>query len=129
VALGRLVDAEVLVPVAALDQRVGEVLDVTRGLPDPRMHEDRGVEADDVVAQLHHRTPPRALDVVLELDTERAIVPGGARAAIDLARREHESSSFRKGADLVGDVLPHQRRVTVMWPRAPVAVGARGSRR
>src|SRR5258708_3885203 len=44
---------------------------------------------------------PRALHVVLELDTERPELPRRARAAVDLARREHESSPFGEGDDLV----------------------------
>ena len=36
-----------------------------------------GVEADDVVAGVT-MAPPLALDVLLELDAQRAVVPGGA---------------------------------------------------
>src|SRR5205807_8537944 len=99
-AVRQLIDPEALPAVPAFHQWVDEVLDVTGRLPDPRVHEDRGVEADDVLAKLHHRAPPRALHVVLELDAERPVVPGGARAAVDLARREHEAPPFREGGEL-----------------------------
>jgi hypothetical protein len=63
------------------------------------VHEDAGVEPDDVVALLDHRPPPRPLDVVLELDPERAVVPDRVDAAIDLARRVDEAAPLRERDD------------------------------
>ena len=104
--LGQLVGAEALLAVAAVDERVGERGDVTARLPDLRRHEDRGVEADDVVAQLHHRAPPGVLDVALEQHAERPVVPGGAESAVDLGRREHQAAPLREVDDAI-----HQLRV------------------
>src|SRR3990172_12440236 len=70
-----MVGPEALVTVEALDERVGEHLKVPARLPDLRRHDDRGVQADHVVAELDHRTPPGRPDVPLQLDTERAVVP------------------------------------------------------
>ena len=88
---GQLVEAEAAVVGLALDQRVAERADVAGRDPDLRVHEDAGVEADDVVALLDHRPPPGALDVVLQLDAERPVVPDGVDAAVDLARAERRS--------------------------------------
>ena len=52
----------------AVDHRVGEAADVPRGLPDPRVHDDRAVEPDHVVAHLDVVAPPGVLDVPLQLD-------------------------------------------------------------
>ena len=71
--------------VCALDERVAERPDVAGRDPHLGVHEDPGVEADDVVALLDHRPPPGALDVVLQLDPERPVVPDGVDAAVDLA--------------------------------------------
>jgi hypothetical protein len=79
-----VVGAVALVARGALDQRVDEGLHVPGGLPDLARQDDARVEADDVVAPLHDGLPPLALDVVLELDAERPVVPGGAQAAVDL---------------------------------------------
>ena len=68
--------------------------------------EDGGVEADDVVAQLHHRAPPRVLDVAQQQHAEGPVVVGGAEAAVDLGRREHEAPALAEVDDLV-----HQRGV------------------
>ena len=69
--------------------------------PDLRVHEDAGVEPDDVLALLDHRPPPRPLDVVLQLDAERAVVPDRVDPAVDLARREHEAAPLRERDDRV----------------------------
>ena len=67
---------------------------------------------------LDHRAPPLALDVLLELDAERAVVPGGPGAAVDLAAREDEAPALAEaddGVDGGGWLLGH----------AAQAIGAR----
>jgi len=97
------------VAVAALDQRVGEALDVAAGLPHARVHEDRRVEPLDVVAGAHHRVPPGVLDVSLELDTERAVVPDRPGAAVDLRGLKHVPAPLAQRHELVhqGVVVSH----------------------
>ena len=97
--LRQVVRAEPLLAVPAVDERVGEAGDVAARLPHLGRHEDRGVEADDVVAQLDHRAPPGVPDVALQLDAERAVVPGRAEPAVDLARLEHEAPALGEGRD------------------------------
>ena len=96
-----LVEAEPLVAVLAVDQRVGEVRQVAGGLPDRRRRQDGGVEADHVVAQLHHRAPPGVLDVAQQQHADGPVVVGRAEAAVDLRRREHEAAALREVDDLV----------------------------
>src|SRR5881409_146284 len=55
-----------------------------------RVHDDRRVEADDVVATGDDLSPPGLLHVALELDPERAVVEARAEAAVDLAARVDE---------------------------------------
>src|SRR5699024_8601198 len=69
--------------------------------------DDRRVEADHVVAALHERLPPLALDVLLERDAEGAVVPRRAGASVDLARLEHEATALREADDGVETVLDH----------------------
>src|SRR5207248_9188178 len=59
-------------PAKALDERVGEALEVAGRLPGQRVHQDRRVERDHVVALLDNGAPPLRLHVVLEQD---AVVP------------------------------------------------------
>src|SRR5581483_10102835 len=76
-------------------QRVGERGHVARRLPHSGRHEDGGVEADDVVAVLDHRPPPRLFDVALEQHAQGAVVPRGPEPPVDLARREDEPAPPR----------------------------------
>ena len=87
----KVVGAEALAAAAAVDEGVGEVFDVAAGTPDLGVHEDGGVEADHVAASPYEGLPPVALDVVLELDAEGAVVPGAGESAVDLAALEEEA--------------------------------------
>ena len=98
---GQLVEPVAAMAGGAFDQRIGERADVARRDPDLGMHQDAGVQADDVVALLDHRPPPGPLDVVLELDAERAVVPHGVDAAVDLRAREDEAAPLRERHDRV----------------------------
>ena len=76
IRLLELVGPEPVMAVVALGQRVDEGIDVAGGDPHLARKNDRGVDADDVLARLHRRTPPLAADVLLELDAQRPVVPG-----------------------------------------------------
>ena len=96
---GELILAEALLALPAIDERVGEVLEVAAGLPHLRRHEDGGIEAHDVGALAHHGAPPLLLDVALQLDAHGAVVPGGGEAAVDLAAGEHEAAPLGQRHD------------------------------
>jgi hypothetical protein len=96
-----LVGAHALLAGLAVDQRIAEVLDVARRLPGPRVRDDRRVEAFDVVALAHDLLPPERLQVVLELDAERAVVPEAVDAAVDLARLPDEAATRAERDDVV----------------------------
>jgi len=83
----------------ALDQRVYERLHVAGGDPDLPGQDHRGVQTHDVLAAGHHRAPPLALDVLLELDAERPIVPGRSSSAVDLPAREDEPAPLGERDD------------------------------
>ena len=98
---GQLVEAEPAMVRRAFDERVAEAADVARGHPHLRVHEDPGVQPDDVVALLDHAPPPGALDVVLELDAEGPVVPDGVDAAVDLGARVDEAAALAERHDRV----------------------------
>jgi hypothetical protein len=107
-ALGLLVEARLVELIgavprlagAAVGHGIGERRLVPGVLPDQPVHQDGGVQPLHVVALVHDRAPPGALDVVLQLDPEGTIVPGAAEAAVDGGRREDEATSFREADDL-----------------------------
>ena len=102
--VAQVVLAEALVAVQALDQRVGEPGDVAARLPDLRGHDDRGLQPDDVVAELDHRTPPATADVAAQLDPERAVVPRRTQPAVDLAGLEDDPPALGQGRDGLHEV-------------------------
>ncbi len=95
----QLVGAEPLVAGAALGQWVDERIDMAGGLPDLGRQDDRGVQADHVVAPPHHRLPPLTADVLFEFDTQGTVVPRRAGAPVDLAGREHEPAPLAQVDD------------------------------
>lgn len=102
-----LVGAVALVAREAFDERVVEHRDVARGHPHGGRQDDRRVDAHHVRARDDHRTPPFSLDVVFERHTERTVVPGGTRAAVDLAGREYEASTLGEGDDFIKFGISH----------------------
>src|SRR6266852_7953224 len=73
---------------------IGEVVQVAARSPDHGVHQDRGVDTDHVRSALHEIPPPDPLDVVLELDPQRTVVPARADTAVDLARLEDEPAAL-----------------------------------
>lgn len=47
------------------------------------MHEDCGVDADDVVVEHRHRLPPIALDIVFQLHAVLTVVVDGGETVVD----------------------------------------------
>jgi hydrogenase maturation protease len=94
-----LVGAEAFAADFAVGHGIAEGVDVSGGLPDGWMHDDGGVEADDVIALLGHGTPPEILDVAFEFGAERAVIPEAINAAVNFGRLENESPSFAEGYD------------------------------
>src|SRR5207249_3297662 len=71
--LGQVVEPETLAAVPALDQRVGEILHVSRRFPHARVHEDRTVQTvcgRDVAVK---DVPKKAAEVPVELRRQRRV--------------------------------------------------------
>jgi hypothetical protein len=95
----QLVGAVALLAHLAVDERVGEAGDVARGLPDLRVHDDGGLDADDVVAAAHHVVPPAVADVLLQLGAERAVVEEAVEPAVDFGGLEDEAAALGERDD------------------------------
>ena len=91
-----MIGAPSLLAGLAVHHLVVEILEMPGRAPDVGRHEDGGVDADDVVAQLDVVAPPRLADVALELDAERPVVPRAVDAAVDLARLEYETAALAR---------------------------------
>src|SRR5690606_23251749 len=94
IALLQMILAVPAMAVLALHQRIMEDVHVSGRFPHPARQNHRGVQADDVIARMHHRTPPLTLDVLLQLYAERTVIPGRACTAVDVTAREYEPSAL-----------------------------------
>src|SRR5437660_2670876 len=101
----QVVGAKSLVTVHALDERVSEGFDVPRGLPDAGMHDDRRLQADDVVPQLDNVPPPEVSDVAAQCDAVGAVVVQRVDATVDLAGLIDEATAFAQRHDLLHQLL------------------------
>ena len=91
-----LIFALTLVAVLALDERVGEGLDVSGCNPHLAGQDYRGVQPDDVCAAANHVVPPLAFDVLFEFHAQRAVVPGGASTAVNFTAGEDKAAALGK---------------------------------
>jgi len=113
-----VVGARARLAVPAVGHRIRERLLVTGVLPHQPVHQDRGVEPLHVVAVIDDRTPPGALDVVLQLDAQRTVVPGAAQASVDGGRRKHEAAALGEADDLFERRGGHGARIYSISPRS-----------
>ena len=102
-AFGDLVGAEAGLAAFAIDQGVGEVDFMTRGLPDGAVHEDGAVEADDIAAGGDVVMPPGVLDIAEEFDAQRAVIPRAIEAAVDFGAGIDKPSAFAEGDEFFHD--------------------------
>ena len=96
-----LIGAKALLAFAAVDERIGERRFVTGVLQDEPVHQDRGIESFHVVALVDVGAPPGTLDVVLELDAHRAVVPRALQASVQFAALKQEPAPLAEPHDLV----------------------------
>src|SRR5262245_41904500 len=92
-----------------VNHHVAEQIKVARALPNLRMHDDRRVETDHLIRRrsarrLHqlvvagdHVAPPGLLDVALQLNAERAVVPEAVETAVDFARLKQKPTPTAQG--------------------------------
>src|ERR1039457_2537404 len=73
--------------------------DVARRLPYPRVHDDRGLDPDDVIPPPDHVVPPAVADVLLQLGAHGAEVEEPVDPAVDLGGLEDESAALAQRHD------------------------------
>ena len=126
-----VISADAFVGKGTFAHEVGEGFDVAAGFPDGGVHEDAGVEAEDVLAFAGHGFPPGFAEVALQFGAERAVVPDAAAAAVDFAALVDEAAAFAEGDDFLhegGVVLGfggHGVAGTVMKGRVKSAMAGR----
>src|SRR6266403_1661228 len=89
-----LICAKTFLSQKAINHWIGKSLDVSRCFEDSRMSQDRAIHTDDIVALVHHHTPPIVFQIALQFDAERTVIPAAVQAAVDFARLENETAPF-----------------------------------
>ena len=104
--------------VLAVDERVVEVDHMPGRDPDLGVHQDGAVQPDVVRAFLHEALPPRALDVVLQLHAERAVVPRIRQPPVNLAAAVDKASALAVGDDFIHclALIVHHNRSQARFP-------------
>ena len=89
-----LVGAETFLGEQTIRHRIGESGGMAAGLPDFRVHDDGGFQADDVVAPAGHGLPPGILDVAFEFGAQRAVIPEAVDPAVNFGGLKNEPAAF-----------------------------------
>src|SRR4029434_1391434 len=85
---------------------------------------DRAIHSDDVVPLAHHHAPPVILEVALQLDTERAVIPNAVKATVDFTRLEDKTAPLAEASDFL-----HSLCVNGTAHKGNLSRGLRGLRR
>ena len=100
-----LVSAEALVALTAVHQGIREAAQMTGSNPGLGIHQNGGVQTDIVRILLDKLLPPGTLDIVLQLDTQRAVVPGVGKAAVDFTACKNEAAILAQSDNFVHGFL------------------------
>ena len=92
--LDEVVGTVALLRVAVVDQGVVECVDMAAGLPHRGVHEDGGVDTDDVGMEEHHGLPPVLLDIIFQLHAVLTVVVNGGETIIDFRTRKDKAILF-----------------------------------
>ena len=92
IVFNQLVGAEPLVAFLAVHQRIGKAAEMAGSHPGLWIHQDCAVKAHVVGTFLDKFLPPGFLDIVLEFNSQGAVIPCVRETAVDFGARENESS-------------------------------------
>ena len=101
VFLRQLVGAQPRFAGPAIHHRIAEGFFVSARLQHGAMRQDRAVHPHDIIALAHHHPPPVLLEIILQLDPERTVIPAAIQAAVDFARLENESPPLAQADDFL----------------------------
>ena len=94
-----MVCAEIVLALRAGEDQISKMINVPRSFPHFRVADERTVNADHVVAA-DEELPPVLLDVIEELNSQRAIIKEPGIAPIEIAVGEDEPLLFAECGEL-----------------------------
>src|SRR3989344_8780306 len=108
-----LIGTETFLAFFAIDDLVGKIIRVARGLPYHRMHENTRIQAHHIIAAVHNGFPPGVLDVALQFHAEWAVIPGTGETTVYFGRLKDETAPFAQRGDFFHvDRCLHQNSTT-----------------
>ena len=114
----KLVGTETFVASEAVDQRVGEVAHVARGLPNAGVQKNRAVETEHVLAARNKLLPPEVLDVALQFHAIRTVVPSVGEAVVNFGAGENETAALAEGDDVLEGILNFLCHFIILYRQA-----------
>ena len=94
IGLDKVVSPVPLVRVQRLHERIGEGLHVARRHPDFTRKNNGRIQAHHVTAGLNECPPPLFLDVFLQFNAERTVIPRRPSSPVDFTTRIHQAPAF-----------------------------------
>ena len=113
--LNKLVGPEALLALLAIHKRIGKARQMAAGHPGLGIHQNGRILAHVVGIFLDELLPPGLLDIVLQLHTQGAVVPGVGEATVDLGPGENKAAVFTQGNDLVHGFLGVFHSDSPLW--------------
>ena len=98
--IGQLIGAPAAFALHAFDHRVAEAGHVSAGFPNFWVHDDAGVQTDDVGAAADGVVPPGVFDIPFEFGAGGAVIPEAVDATVDLAGLKDETAALAERDDL-----------------------------
>ena len=99
--IGHLIDTVAGLAVFAVAHNIAEAVDVAGGLPDLRMADDRGIQADDIIAFFHHFAPPELFDSPFHGGSVGTVIPEPVVPSVNFRTLEHKTAPFAERHDFI----------------------------
>jgi hypothetical protein len=99
--VGHVIGTVMTATVQTAREGIGEARHMSAGFPDSWMHGDGRIKSHHVVSQMNVVAPPQALDVILEFNSQRPIVPRRSEPAVNFARLKYKTAPLAQRHDLV----------------------------
>src|SRR3989344_1645896 len=100
-----MVRAETFFAFLAFHERIGKSGDVAGRFPGLRVQQYRGVDAVHIIAVVSEHLEPETLDILLQDNSEGAVVIGAGETSIDFGAREYEAAALGERDYLFHQIL------------------------
>ena len=90
-------------------QRIDEGIDMPARLPNFLVHQNRRIDAVDIVALINKPAPPQIHDITLQLHTQRAVIPRTAQTTIHIRTLINKAAALAQANNCFHFCLTHKK--------------------